>query len=99
MAIHNAIFLAHQNELLRNANAKQTIKHAKSAQQLLYRDGFIAGELNQLVSDEKKQEKQPAEQPAEQPETTQSLPHRAPPRCTNCFEVGHKRTQCKKRTE
>ena len=79
MTMHNAIFLGQQNELLRNANAKQTIKRAKSAQQLLYRGGYIAGEINELVVVEKNA-KEPVEPAVAGPsETMQSLPHRAPP--------------------
>ena len=99
MAMHNAIFLGQQNKLLRNANAKQTIKRAKSAQQLLYRGGYIAREINELVVVEKNA-KEPVEPAVAGPsETMQSLPHRAPPQCTECWERGHKRNQCPKRTE
>lgn len=52
--MYNATFLAQQNKLLRAANAKQTTKRAKSAQQLAYQDGYIAGQANQLISVEKK---------------------------------------------
>lgn len=97
--MYNAIFLANQNELLRAANAKQTIKRAKSTKQLLYKDGYIAGETNEQVVVEKNGMKVAEPAPAGPSETTQSLPYRAPPRCTNCFEVGHKRNQCKKPTE
>lgn len=99
MAIHNTIFLGQQNQLLRDINAKQTIKHAKSIQQLPYRGGYIARETNEPVVVEKNAKK-PAEPAVSGPsETTQSLPHRAPPRCTECWGWGHRRNHCPKRTE
>ena len=88
--MHNAIFLGQQNELLRDANAKPTIKRAKSTQRLSYRGGYIAGETNEPVVGEKKQ---PAEQLTEQVETTLLLPHRVPPRCTKCWELENRRNQ------
>lgn len=45
----NTIELTSQNELLRAANAKQTIKRAKYTNRFLYKDGYIAGKTNELV--------------------------------------------------
>ena len=42
--MHNAIFLAHQNELLRAANATQTKHRAKSTKQLRFAKGVTIGE-------------------------------------------------------
>lgn len=70
-----------------------SLKTPGNPKQLAYRDGYIAGEANEQVLFEKQQKKQLAEQRAEQIETTS----RAPPRCSDCREIGHKRLQCPSR--
>ena len=47
--MHNATFLAHQNELLRAANAKQTVNRAKSSKQLRFAKGVTIREGNKPI--------------------------------------------------
>lgn len=39
--MHNATFLAQQNELLRTANANQTSKHTKSTKRVAFKSGLL----------------------------------------------------------
>jgi hypothetical protein len=98
--MHNATFLANQNELLRAANAKQTTKRAKSTKQVVYSTGYVAGETNEQVVVERNEMKVAEPVLAGPSETTQSLPYRAPPpRCSDCHTIGHMISQCKKQTK
>ena len=42
--MHNAIFLAQQNELLRNTKAKQTSKRSNSTKRIAFENGVTIGE-------------------------------------------------------
>ena len=93
--MYNATFLTHQNELLRAANAKQAVNRAKSSKQLRFAKGVTIGERSKPIeTPDQAPEGQMGEgdKPAE---TGSPARQRAPPRCTNCFELGHRRNQCK----
>ena len=93
--MHNATFLAHHNELLRAANAKQTANRAKSSKKLRFAKGVAIGEDSKPVETPDQAPKGQMGEGDKPAETGSLARQRAPPRCTNCFELGHRRNQYK----
>ena len=99
VAMHNATFLAQQNELLRSANAKQTAKRAKSTKRMAFENGVTIGETPAPISTSNQASEPQPTQGDEAIQTATQPSGRAQPRCTNCFKIGHKRTQCNPHTK
>ena len=98
VAMHNNAFLAEQCKLLRAANAKQTSKRSKSTKRVAFENGVTIGEAPAPISTPNQVSEGQSDQAHEAIQTASQPIGRAPPRCTDCFEIGHRRTQCKKRT-
>ena len=95
--MHQTAFLTKEVGELRAANAKKKQKRARSNRQIAREQGLSVQEGRELIS----RPNQPSEgQPTASTEAIQlaSQPiSRAPPRCSDCHELGHKRNQCPKR--
>jgi hypothetical protein len=94
LAMHSAVILARENQDLRAANEKQVKNSKKSKKQIPHQGSLTIKEGAQLL-----QAAQMADEAMEEvnlPEASDALNtrQRAPPRCTNCHLIGHKRTQC-----
>ena len=98
VTMHNAALLAQENANLRLTNEKKRQKRNRSTRQIAYEGGLSVEEGLQLA--------QQLDQPVEGDEvvsyeqgdlhTQQDQPRRrAPPRCSGCWEIGHKINQCK----
>ena len=97
--MHNATFLAQQNELLRSANAKQTAKRAKSTKRMAFENGVTIGETPAPIATLNQASEPWPTQGDEAIQTATQPSGRAQPRCTNCFGIGYKRNQCKPPTK
>ena len=100
LSMHNAAILAQENASLRRANEKKRQKRTRSNQRIAHEGGLTIAEGLQL-----------AQQPEQPEEETQIVSHeagesanqadaprkRAPPRCSGCWEVGHRINRCPKR--
>jgi TPP-dependent indolepyruvate ferredoxin oxidoreductase alpha subunit len=94
MAMHSAAILAQENHELRAANEKQVQKRQKSKKQLPHAGSLTIEEGHQLL-----QAAQQADQAMEEAvrQEASEAPRRAPPRCSECHEIGHQRNQCPQR--
>jgi DDE superfamily endonuclease len=95
--MHSVEFLAKEVRDLRAANERKKQKRARSNKQIAREQGLSVQEGRELIL----RRNQPSEgQPTASTEAIQlaSQPiSRAPPRCSDCHELGHKRNQCPKR--
>jgi hypothetical protein len=92
--MHGAVILARENQELRAANEKQVKNSKRSKKQMPHQGSLTIEEGAQLL-----QAAQMADEAMEEvnlPEASDALNtrQRAPPRCSNCHLIGHKRTQC-----
>jgi hypothetical protein len=97
MAMNNAILLAKENRDLRAAHEKQLQNRKRSRRQIEAAEGFSIQEGQEFIQ----QRNQAAEAiptiPTEQAVNAEQRPQRAPPRCSDCHILGHKRLQCPQR--
>jgi len=98
MAMNSAIILTKENRDLRAAHEKQTQKRKRSKRQINHAGGLSIQEGIELMQQRNgDQEAQDPVQMETEPSTSQ--PHvRAPPRCSDCNVLGHKRTHCPNRS-
>jgi hypothetical protein len=95
LAMHNAVILARENHDLRVANKKELQKRTKSKKQLSHEGSLIVEEGRQLLQAVQVAEDSLGEVAAQE---ASQAPRRAPPRCSECHVVGHKRNQCPQRS-
>jgi hypothetical protein len=100
VTMHNAAILAQENANLRAANEKKRQKRNRSTRQMAHDGGLPVEEGIQLVH----QLDQPADDDRVVSHAQGDLPiqqdqprKRAPPRCSECGQIGHKINQCKNR--
>jgi hypothetical protein len=91
MAMHNAALLAKENHDLRAANEKEKQKRKQSRRQMTPNEGLSIQEAWDLIQARNEQDGGASIDSTPLP---LEPPKRAPPRCTNCFIVGHIRTRC-----
>jgi hypothetical protein len=101
-ALHNTALLAQENANLRMANEKIVKKRNRSTKQIPCEQGLTVEEGLQLVA----QLDLPVEGDGVGSHEQRELPSqanpprtRAPPRCTGCWEIGHKINRCKNRQQ
>jgi len=97
MAMNSAIILTKENRDLRAAHEKQARKKKRSKRRITHTGGLSIQEGIELMQQRNGvQEAQDTIQTETTPSTSQ--PHvRAPPRCSDCNVLGHKRTHCPNR--
>ena len=100
IALHNTTLLAYEIASLRRANEKKRQKRTRSHRQMAHEGGLTIADGLQLAQ----QPEQPVEvsqvvsHEAGESATQADLPRqRAPPRCSGCWEIGHKINRCNKR--
>jgi hypothetical protein len=102
LSLQNATLLAQDNANLRTANEKIVKKRNRSHKQIPCEEGLTVEEGLQLVAQLDLRE----EAPVVESHTQGELPiqanrpaTRAPPRCSGCWEIGHKINRCKNRQQ
>ena len=97
MAMNSTTILTKENHDLRAANEKQQQKRKRSNRQIAYTGGLSIQEAQGLIQHE--DEAQEASTAiSDGPASAASQPSvRAPPRCSDCHIIGHKRLQCPNR--
>ena len=91
--MHGGALLAKENANLRQANEKIRQKRTRTHRQAVAEGGQLAQQLIALAE---------AEQPVTHAQGDSAIqedprPKRASPRCSGCWELGHKTNHCKKR--
>jgi hypothetical protein len=94
MAMHSAALLAKENHDLRAANEKEKQKRKQSKHQMTPNEGLSIQEARDLIQARNEQDNEIGGPSIDSALLPLEPPKRAPPRCTNCFIVGHTRTRC-----
>jgi hypothetical protein len=94
LAIHSAVILAQENQELRAANKKQVKNSKRSKKQIPYQGSLTIKEGAQLLQDAQVADKAMEEAIQQEASDALNMRQHAPPRCSNCHLIGHKRTQC-----
>jgi hypothetical protein len=97
LAMHGATVLAKENRDLRATNEKQKQKRQRSKKQLPYRDGISIQEARELISYPNQAGEASNSTAVEVDTSASQLASRAPPRCSDCRNIGHRRLQCPNR--
>lgn len=97
MVLNSAIILAKENQDLQAAHAKQLQKRERSKQQMAAAGGLSIQEDQQLLQHENEVQDDQDAQPTEPAPAAIKQRIRAPPRCSDCHVIGHKRLQCPSR--
>jgi hypothetical protein len=96
LSLHSNAILLKEIRDLRAENETQKQKRKKTTQRVAHTDGFTGQEARESMN---QADEAPNTTPAE-PAASASQPiTRAPPRCSDCHQVGHKRTQCPDRSK
>lgn len=93
-AMHNTALIAKENSDLRAANEKQKKKRTQSKKQLHHEGGLSIQEARELISGPQQAIKALEAIPAKPTAGPSEPARRAPPRCSDCRELGHRRLQC-----
>jgi hypothetical protein len=94
MAMHSAALLAKENRDLRAANEKEKEKRKRSRHQMTPNEGLCIQEARDLIQTRNKQGNVIGGSSIDSAPLPLGLPKCAPPRCSNCFIIGHIRTRC-----
>ena len=97
MAMNNAILLAKENQDLRTAHEKQLQKKKQSRQQIDTEEGFSIQEGQEFIQRRNQTDEAIPTVSTEQAVEAEQHPKRAPPRCSDCHVLGHRRLQCPNR--
>jgi DDE superfamily endonuclease len=96
LAMNSAVILAKENSDLRAANEKQKQKRAKSARRIASEQGLSVQQAHELISRPNQASEAQSTIPIEATQPASQPISRAPSRCSNCNELGHRRTRCPK---
>jgi hypothetical protein len=96
LTMHRAAILTEENRTLRAENAVQKQKRKKTTKRIAHTEGFSGEEARESMN--QANEAQNA-LPAEADALASHPIRRAPPRCSDCNQVGHKRTHCPNRSD
>ena len=94
IAMHNAAFLAHQNEQLRAANQKQRIQRGLSNRQAAHKGSLDAKEATALMGEPTEVYISKSQSAPDQDKTVARAPTRAPKRCSGCWSLDHTYNRC-----
>ena len=95
--MHEATLLKKEIRDLQAANKKQKQKRQRSKKQLSYEEGISVQEARESINHQNQADEAANSRVQESGEIISQRATRAPPRCTNCGTVGHKRTRCPNR--
>jgi hypothetical protein len=94
MAMHSAALLAKENRDLRAANEKEKQKRKRSRRQMTPNEGLCIQEARDLIQARDEQGNEIGGSSVDSAPLPLGPLKRAPPRCSNCFIIGHIRTRC-----
>jgi len=97
MAMNNTILLAKENQDLRATHEKQLQNKKRSRRQIETAEGFSIQEGQEFIQQRNQADEAILTIPTEQAADTEQHPQQAPPRCSDCHILGHRRTQCPQR--
>ena len=97
MAMNSGVFLAKENQNLRAAQEKQTQKRKRSNKQIATQEGLSIEEGQSLLQSRNRVDEAIPAMPADPPHEAERPHVRAPPRCSDCHVIGHRRLQCPNR--
>jgi hypothetical protein len=97
IALHSAVLLAKENHDLRLANEKEKQKRKQSRRQMTPNEGLSIQEARDLIQARTEQDNEAGGTSVDSARLHLEPPKRAPPRCSNCFIIGHTRSSCSKR--
>ena len=97
IAMNGGILLAKENQDLRAAHEKKVKKKKCSTKQIAIQEGLSIQEGRSLLQSRSQVEETIAPVPAETASEAEQRRVRAPPRCSDCHVVGHRRLQCPNR--
>ncbi len=97
MAMNNAALLAKENHDLRAAHEKHLQKQKRSRRQIETAVGLSIQEGQEIIQRRDQAAEAIPTIPPEQVVDTEQRPQRAPPRCSDCHILGHRRLQCPQR--
>ena len=97
LAMNSALLLAHENQELRASHEKQLQKRKQSRKQIATEEGLSIQEGQDLLQGRNQVEEAISTVPAEPAHEAEKRPVRAPPRCSDCHNIGHRRLQCPNR--
>jgi hypothetical protein len=96
-AMYQVAFLTKELRDLRAANEKQKQKSQRSTKRLSHAGGLSIQEARELISHPNQAGEASNSVGAEAEASTPRPPQRAPPRCSDCNTLGHRRTRCPNR--
>ena len=94
MAMNSATILAKENHDLQAANEKKQQKRKHSNRQIAYIGGLSVQEAHGIIQSENNAQEASTTVPGGPASATNQPPVRAPPRCSDCHIIGHRRLQC-----
>jgi hypothetical protein len=94
IAMHNAAIMKQEIRDLRAENETQKQKRKRTTQRIAHSEGFSTQEAKELMNQANEAQDAP---PAELDVSASQPIRRAPPRCSDCNQVGHRRTHCPNR--
>ena len=97
MAMNSGVLLAKENQDLQAANEKRLQKKRRSRQRIDAKDGLSVQEGQGLLQSRNQVDEAADTIPVEPVAEAQQRPTRAPPRCSDCHIIGHRRSQCHNR--
>jgi hypothetical protein len=97
LAMHSAVILARENQELRAANEKQVKNSKKSKKQIPHQGSLTIKKGAQLLQATQVANKAMEEAIQQEASDALNTQQHAPPQCSKCHVVGHKRTQCMQR--
>ena len=90
----NATIMKKQYQDIFAANEKEKQKHKRSSRRIQHEGGLTRKEAQGLIISSAEPVEQPVMQSSESTAPELAAHSRAPPRCSNCNTLGHKRTHC-----
>src|SRR5699024_2432031 len=97
MAMNNAVLLAKENQDSRAAHEKQLQKRTRFRKQIAVKEGLSIQEGREQLLSENRADEAMSTAPAEPAPEAERRSVRAPPRCSDCHIIGHRRLQCPNR--
>ena len=94
MAMNSATILAKENHDLQAANERQQQKRKQSNRQIAYTGGLSVQEAHGIIQSENNAQEASTTIPGGPASATNQPSVQAPPQCSDCHIIGHRRLQC-----
>ena len=97
MAMNNAILLAHENQDLKASHEKHLQKRKQSRRQIATEEGLSIQEGQDIIQSRNQSDGAIPIASMDPAPAIEYRSTRAPPQCSDCNNLGHKRTHCPNR--